>query len=165
MQATCRPRPLTLDLPASDTPVIVIDTNVALDGLLFLDPGAQVLFQMLASRQLRWVVLPRMREEFALTLDRPVLQTWTPDREALLARFDNLSECIEKWPEATRWRCSDPDDQMFFDLALALRARWLLSRDKALLRMVKPARLHGLEICTPARWQPPAGRGAGPAAD
>ena len=34
-----------------------------------------------------------------------------------------------------RRRCDDPDDQVFIDLALAGEAQWLLSHDKAVLRL------------------------------
>ena len=49
-------------------------------------------------------------------------------------------------------RCSDPDDQKFIDLALHAGARWLLSHDKAVLRLAAPARRLGLQILPPARW-------------
>jgi len=53
---------------------------------------------------------------------------------------------------ALRLRCTDRDDQMFIDLALACGARWLLSRDRAVLKLGKRARLLGLDILTPAVW-------------
>ncbi|MFT7776961.1 putative toxin-antitoxin system toxin component, PIN family [Roseateles sp.] len=53
---------------------------------------------------------------------------------------------------AGRLVCRDPDDQKFIDLALAARARWLISRDKAVLALAKRARLRGLAILTPERW-------------
>ena len=42
-------------------------------------------------------------------------------------------------------RCTDPDDQKFLDLALHAHAKWLVSRDKALLRLARKARPLGLE--------------------
>ena len=48
-------------------------------------------------------------------------------------------------------QCRDPDDQMFIDLALAQRARWLLTRDRALLALARPAAAYGLEIAAPRR--------------
>jgi predicted nucleic acid-binding protein len=38
---------------------------------------------------------------------------------------------------------------VFIDLALAHRARWLLTRDKALLSLARPARVLGVEILKP----------------
>jgi predicted nucleic acid-binding protein len=51
--------------------------------------------------------------------------------------------------------CRDPDDQMFLDLALAAGARWLVSRDRALLHLRRRAQSHGLAIVTPEQWQAP----------
>jgi len=52
-------------------------------------------------------------------------------------------------------RCADPDDQMFIDLALAVRACWLFTRDKALLRLAPRARDRGVCVLRPADWQVP----------
>jgi predicted nucleic acid-binding protein len=49
-------------------------------------------------------------------------------------------------------RCTDPDDQVFIDLALACKARWLLSKDRALLKLARRARALGLSIQPPASW-------------
>ncbi|WP_369293093.1 PIN domain-containing protein [Klebsiella variicola] len=48
--------------------------------------------------------------------------------------------------------CRDQDDQKFIDLALDARARWLVSRDKAVLALAKRARARQLLIVTPERW-------------
>jgi predicted nucleic acid-binding protein len=50
-----------------------------------------------------------------------------------------------------RLRCRDADDQVFIDLALVHRARWLLTRDKALLALARRARPLGTEILRPWR--------------
>jgi len=49
-------------------------------------------------------------------------------------------------------RCNDPDDQKFVDLALAYGARWLLSRDRAVLKLAKRCRTLGLQVLTPEQW-------------
>jgi predicted nucleic acid-binding protein len=51
-----------------------------------------------------------------------------------------------------RIHCTDPDDQAFIDLALAVKARWLVSRDRALLRLRRRAEKQGLVVLTPERW-------------
>ncbi|MBW8810763.1 MAG: PIN domain-containing protein, partial [Lysobacter sp.] len=50
-------------------------------------------------------------------------------------------------------RCADPDDQKFLELALAANARWLLSRDHALLVLGRRTARAGLfEILTARAW-------------
>jgi predicted nucleic acid-binding protein len=51
-------------------------------------------------------------------------------------------------------RCSDPDDQVFIDLAAEAGARWLLTHDRALLRLARRARALGVQIAQPQSWKP-----------
>jgi len=55
-------------------------------------------------------------------------------------------------PRVIRLICRDPDDQMFIDLAVEAKARWLISRDRAVLALAKRARAFGVEILTPEAW-------------
>ena len=52
----------------------------------------------------------------------------------------------------TPCRCTDPDDQKFIDLALHSGAQWLLSRDRAVLKLAREARQRGLAIVAPHVW-------------
>jgi predicted nucleic acid-binding protein len=141
---------------AQSPPAAVLDTNVVLDWLLFRDPRAAALGAAVQRGQLRWLVCPRMREEFARTLGSAVLSRWQPDSATLLARFDAMA-CMLPPPPASplRLRCDDPDDQVFVDLALAAGASWLLSHDKALLRLRRRVPPGGPLICRPDDWSPP----------
>ena len=121
--------------PAEAGRAVVLDTNVALDLLLFRDPRTAELQEALAQGRLHWLVLPGMREEFARVLDYPHLLAWRQahgrSAEAALAAFDAASRTVEAVPSVAV-RCSDPDDQPFLDLAVAHRAL-LLSKDRAVL--------------------------------
>lgn len=127
---------------------LVLDTNVALDLLLFEDPTTSALQAALGQGQLRWLVLPCMRAEFARVLDYPHLAAWrhAHDRsaEAVLAAFDAASHAAESVPPAAV-RCSDPDDQPFIDLAVAHRAL-LLSKDHAVLATRVRLAMLGAEV-------------------
>ncbi|MGB3427088.1 MAG: PIN domain-containing protein, partial [Burkholderiaceae bacterium] len=46
--------------------------------------------------------------------------------------------------------CTDPHDQKFLDLAYTARADWLVTKDKALLKLARRARRDGLLIFIPA---------------
>ncbi|MBX3645559.1 MAG: putative toxin-antitoxin system toxin component, PIN family [Rubrivivax sp.] len=134
-------------------PVVVLDTNVVLDCLLFQDPGTTTLRAALQAGQLRWVVCARMREEFRRTLQRDALSKWQPDSEHLLTLFDRHATLRPDPPAAPlRLRCDDANDQVFIDLALASGAAWLLSHDKAVLRLRRRVPAGGPRICRPADW-------------
>lgn len=141
-------------------PAVVLDTNVVLDWLLFEDAGVAALAAALHGGHLRWVACTRMRDEFGCALASAALQKWMPDRERLLALFDRHAAVLPD-PDAAplRLRCTDTDDQVFVDLALASGARWLLSRDKALLRLRRRVPPGGPLICRPSDWPDPASPG------
>jgi len=135
-------------------PLLVLDTNVVLDWLVFVDARIQPVVDALESGRLRWVACPAMRQELVHMLGHASLARWSPDRPASLAHFDRLAE-LRPAPAANTHvglRCSDADDQVFVDLALAEGARWLLTHDRALLRLARRATPRGLRILRPADW-------------
>ncbi|MDH5540204.1 MAG: PIN domain-containing protein [Rhizobacter sp.] len=140
--------------PAS-APILVLDTNVVLDWLVFDDPGAAVVRAAITSGRVRWLASAAMREELQSVLGRPALQAWCPSPHPVLATWQRWVTMVEpeRTPAVARApRCADPDDQKFIDLALQLGAHALLSRDRAVLRLTRPARSLGLQITTAARW-------------
>ena len=136
-------------------PIIVLDTNVVLDWLVFRNPACAALGDALAVRTLRWCASAAMREELAHVLGRGVAQAWKPDPVQLWTQWER--DCVElavptSLAPAMRLRCTDADDQMFIDFSLAHGARWLLSRDRAVLKLARRARPFGLTITTPCDW-------------
>ena len=130
----------------------MLDTNVWLDCLVFDDREARQLREALGTR-LQAIASPRMRSELQVVLRRPALAARQPAGAAALAGFDGLVRLIADEAPISPLRCSDPADQLFLDLAFAAGARWLLSRDRALLRLARrAARLQGLLILTPAAF-------------
>ena len=119
--------------------MIVLDTNIVLDLLLFSDPATLPLKDALQSRQLRWIATLPMREELARVLAYPQivprLAHYQLSAGDVLAAFDRQADLVAVAPKAAM-RCQDPDDQKFIDLALAHRAQ-LLSKDHAVLRLKK----------------------------
>jgi uncharacterized protein len=135
-------------------PRVVLDTNAALDWLVFEDVRIQPVVDALQASRLRWVACAAMRRELAYMLGHASLARWAPDAAAALAMFDQLAQ-IRPPPVGTlhaRLRCTDPDDQVFIDLALAERASLLLTHDRALLKLARRAAPHGLRILRPADW-------------
>jgi predicted nucleic acid-binding protein len=140
-------------------PAIVLDTNVVLDWLLFEDPSSAPLAAAILRRQVRWIATAAMRDELADVLRRGLAAKRNADPAAVLAGWDLQSEVLAEPAPLARGltlRCSDPDDQKFLDLARAANARWLLSRDRAVLRLARRAAAVGLSITIPERWPAPA---------
>jgi putative PIN family toxin of toxin-antitoxin system len=133
-------------------PAIVIDTQVVMDWLVFNDARVQPLVAALVAGQLRWLVAPAMRDEIRHVLGRGVAARYAPDLAFIEAQFDAHAERAEATVPSPPLLCRDPDDQKFIDLALARGARWLVSRDKALLTLAKRARARGLLILKPEAW-------------
>lgn len=139
----------TISLVGSDSiSLIVIDTNIVLDLLVFDDPSWAALQSALDAGALRWIATPSMRIELERVLGYPLIarrllrDARGPD--AVLARFDALSHTVEEVLPRASFVCKDPDDQIFIDLAVAHRAR-LLSKDKLVLALRK--RLATVGVC------------------
>jgi predicted nucleic acid-binding protein len=151
------PHPTEPPPPPDGRPGIVIDTQVVMDWLVFRDRRVQALTAAVTSGALRWLVAPAMREEIRHVLGRGVAAAYAPDRAFVEAQFDAHAltvDVVAPQPLAGRLICRDPDDQKFVDLALDAGARWLVSRDKAVLALARRARPRGLLIVTPERWSP-----------
>ncbi len=133
----------------------VVDTQVVLDWLVFRDPGSAALATAIESGSLRWLTSQPMRDELEHVLGRGVASAWQPDRAAIARAFDRHAQMVDlAAPPGQPLRCSDPDDQIFIDLALANGAEWLFTRDRALLRLARRARGRGLIVLRPVDWEP-----------
>ena len=144
-------------------PAIVLDTNVVFDWLLFCNPDCETLGAWLRTGRARWLASPAMRAEMAHVLGRGRLDKWHAREVALWTAWDQLSILADDPSQpgpAARLRCTDPDDQKFIDLAIATGARWLLSRDRAVLKLARRALAQGLTIQTPSAWAAKANAGA-----
>ena len=136
-------------------PALVLDTNVVLDWLLFDDPSAAPLAAAIVLRQVRWVATVAMRDEFAEVLRRGLAAQRNADPATLLADWGAHAGILAepaRLPASVPLHCSDPDDQKFLDLAHAAGATWLLSRDRAVLRLARRAARFGIGIGVPERW-------------
>lgn len=130
----------------------VLDTQVVLDWLVFRDPITQALARAIEDGSLHWLASRPMLDEIERVLDRGVGAARRPDRDSIRAICSRLALPADA-AAASTLRCADPDDQMFIDLALAAGARWLFTRDKALLRLAPRARNEGVLVLRPADWQ------------
>jgi uncharacterized protein len=134
--------------------VAVLDTNVWLDIHFFRDAASQSLASVLESGHWGAARCEQTDAELAIVLQRPPFAADPTERIRLL-------ECLRRWQQRTPlvavaapapWRCRDPHDQKFLDLALAAGASVLLTKDKALLAVNRRARQVGLTILTPQQF-------------
>lgn len=154
------------DLTTSPSPPLgsgpvdaVLDTNVLLDWLVFDDPHGQAVGAAVMAGALRWLLTPAMHDEATDVFGRlgrlPELQRWRhreAQAHAMLAAWATPVCAPAPLPIAQRVRCTDPDDQVFVDLALARRVPWLISRDRAVLKLAKRMNRWGISVLTPPRW-------------
>ncbi|MDN3923291.1 putative toxin-antitoxin system toxin component, PIN family [Roseateles violae] len=140
--------------PAAAPPALaVIDTQVVMDWLVFGDARVAPLVRALEEGALHWIGRPAMLDELRHVLGRGVAAAYAPDLARIEAAFARHCRMVEAAPApAVRLVCRDPDDQQFIDLAIAERARWLISRDRAVLALAKRARALDLAILTPEAW-------------
>lgn len=133
-----------LHLPAEGVPgaparPVVVDTNVALDLLIFSDPRTAPLRALLAQGRLDWIATQVMRDELERVLAYPHIVSrmdfYRVDAAQVLAAFDAQARLVDIAPRVA-YVCKDADDQKFIDLAAAHRAI-LLSKDKAVICMRK----------------------------
>jgi predicted nucleic acid-binding protein len=141
------------------TPRLVLDTNVCLDLLVFEDASCTALRDALGAGEVEAVTDAACRDEWLRVLGYPQLALDAAWRDAAAAAFDARLRLLPatgrmQLPEAAKLpRCADPDDQKFLELAQACGAQWLLSRDKALLKLARRTRREpGFDIATPQAW-------------
>ncbi|HTN48188.1 MAG TPA: putative toxin-antitoxin system toxin component, PIN family [Burkholderiaceae bacterium] len=128
----------------------VVDTNVLLDFWVFEDPRAVPLRAAIESGALGAWRSGAVVDELSDVLARPAFGLANERRCEILRLWDRLARPVARVMPAP-WSCSDPRDQMFLDLACSVRADWLITRDKALLKLARRVHGSGLNIGEPAR--------------
>ncbi|WP_395054653.1 putative toxin-antitoxin system toxin component, PIN family [Polaromonas sp.] len=118
---------------------VVLDTNIVLDLFVFRDAATAPLLQALQDGAIDWISTSPMRDELERVLAYPQivprLAFYKLQANDVLAAFDRHARIVEAAAKAPV-TCSDADDQIFIDLAVAHQA-WLLSKDQAVLSMQK----------------------------
>ncbi len=130
---------------------LVIDTNVALDLLVFRDPASQPLRDLLAQPGVQWLATEGMHQELerVLAYEKIALRLAFYGLQAQAVLQSHRAHC--QWvPTAARARvvCRDPDDQGFVDLAIAHQAA-LISKDRAVLALRRRLLPWGVQVLRP----------------
>jgi putative PIN family toxin of toxin-antitoxin system len=120
--------------------IVVFDTNVLLDLFVFNDFRALHLKQALLDGKIDALASPKTLEEFSDVIARPLFALSTDQQEQVRLAWHGLARVIadESLTKAP-WVCSDPDDQVFLDLAYTYKPCTLVSKDNEVLRFEKKA--------------------------
>ena len=140
----------------TNAPWAVIDTQSLLDWQFFFNPACKGWLPSLRAGHWRWLATGAMRDELAHVLGRGLDARWQTPPSAVLDFFDAHALVVEAAPPGASRRlpCTDPDDQKFLDLAATHPVRWLVSRDRAVLKLRRRAERLGLTILPPSLWTP-----------
>jgi putative PIN family toxin of toxin-antitoxin system len=138
-------------------PRVVLDSNVWIDILVFDDEATRPIRAALERNTLDAVIDARCLAELERVLDYPQFVQRAVDKAAALAHVARLARVTGPRVEADSPRidalpkCKDRDDQKFLELACFARVDWLVSKDRALLKLDKrTTRDFGFRIAQPA---------------
>lgn len=147
--------PENLGAPAFAPFEVVLDTNAALDWLVFGDPAMLAVAARIEEGSCRWVGTLATLGELAIVCSRPELSRWADALPHAVAMAHAHCQRVEapEVPRARRLHCTDPDDQKFIDLAIGRpTVRCLVTRDKALLKLARKAGARNLRVLRPCDW-------------
>jgi putative PIN family toxin of toxin-antitoxin system len=148
--------------PAAPALRVVLDSNVWIDILVFDDPHTRPIRAALESGALKALIDARCLAELTYVLDYPQFARREVDKTAALATVASLTQLVEPAPAPTDTagaaedarplpKCKDRDDQKFLELAHTAKADWLVSKDRAVLKLARRiARDFGFQIAQPA---------------
>lgn len=134
---------------------IVLDTNVCLDLFVFQDPRWAPILTQLQNGSLTAVCREDCRDEWLAVLHYPHLPIPEENRAQIVASFDQL--ITVETPAIKNIKlpvCSDKDDQKFLEICRDSDAQFLITKDKALLKLARKTRASNLFIIeTPEHFQ------------
>jgi putative PIN family toxin of toxin-antitoxin system len=131
---------------------VVLDTNVLLSLFVFADSRFAPLRQRLVGGQLLALTDTRCLNEFRRVLAYPMFSLDQPAQAAAFDAYANLARLVPPTAGATAAlpECTDTDDQKFLEVARDGQADWLVTSDKALLKLARRKQLANLfRILTP----------------
>ena len=134
---------------------LVLDTNVWIDWLVFDDPSIVPLKAARQTGRIHIVVNEACLAELKAVLAYPEFKLDDAQKKNHLGEIDRCSLNLVDHPSKRAIvlpRCSDPDDQKFLTLALEAAADWLLTRDKALLKLNRRLKAAGFRVGSPSDW-------------
>jgi putative PIN family toxin of toxin-antitoxin system len=133
---------------------VILDSNIWIDILVFNDPISRPIVAALKDGRLCALIDTRCLAELTCVLDYPQFARHAIDKSQALARVAQLSRLLDWVAPADQPalpKCKDRDDQKFLELTQAANADWLVSKDRALLKLSRhTTRGFGFRIAVPA---------------
>jgi putative PIN family toxin of toxin-antitoxin system len=130
---------------------LVLDTNILVSALLFRGSRLAWLREAWQGGRIIPLVCAATAEELLRVLAYPKFRLSRDEINELLAEILPYAETVtlpESPPAAPR--CRDPNDQVFFDLAIVADADGIVTGDQDLLALADEMRL---PVCAPAQWR------------
>jgi uncharacterized protein len=134
---------------------LVLDTNVWIDWLVFGDPSIALLKAAQRDGSIHIAINAACLGELSAVLDYPEFGLDETQKKNHLAEVDRCTVRHDDRRAACSTAlplCTDPDDQKFLMLSQDAEADWLLTRDKALLRLNLRLKSAGIRVGSPAQW-------------
>ncbi|MFM9113889.1 putative toxin-antitoxin system toxin component, PIN family [Polynucleobacter victoriensis] len=128
-------------------PVVVLDTNILLDVLVFDDSRAHPLRAALMAGSLDAVATQKTLAEFLDVIGRQQFLLSQEKQDEIMFQWRSWSRLInDEVLDIAPWKCKDRDDQVFINLAYTLKPAMLISKDKMVLKIAKRAQKDGVVI-------------------
>ena len=128
-----------------DAPVCILDTNIVLDLLLFQDQSVSLLRQYIENGGLQPVGHYETFYELADVITRTQFKLSESEQKEILQKWLEIHLVYPK-PLETEPYCKDHDDDKFFNLARAVQASYLFSKDKKVLKARSKAKRFGCVV-------------------
>lgn len=131
---------------------VILDTNVCLDLFVFHDARCHELKKMLETGIACAVTREDCRNEWIRVLEYATFSLSETARRKCISEYDALISCrdFHKKDYTVLPVCQDKDDQKFLELAYDANAGFLLTKDKALLKLsAKTGKQHLFHIIRP----------------
>lgn len=137
---------------------LVLDTNVVLELFHFNDPATRGISALIEAGDALCYACPRTLAEIEVVAPRPEFRLDEAAAAALVAHY-RARALIAADPTENPLlpRCRDTSDQKFIELAVSVGADFLLTRDKAVLKLARRlARQSPCRVITPDKLPDPA---------
>ena len=128
-------------------PIVVLDTNILLDVLVFDDSRAHPLRAALMAGNLDAIATEKTLSEFLDVIGREQFSLSQERQHEIMSQWRSWARLInDQVLDAAPWKCKDRDDQVFINLAYTLKPAILISKDKMVLKIAKRAQKDGVVI-------------------